>query len=194
MLFGLSDLSTAQQAEIDYTGLCKREERTVRRLYRDYVYKYGKPGYFIQPSVDAFCHTLDKYNLHDGMYGINTVHGYSFCPYLDLGGGLGFYCLTRHSKTVPYYAVPLFAYIRVNLINLRCTPYLAARVGAAYSWDGDRNREHGCMVTEGVAPYINGECGFKFYLRDGSAIYAGFTIALIPFSNFGIGPTIGFTW
>lgn len=194
-LLGIFSTCYAQQTEIDYTGLSKREERHLRRLYKDYDYMYGKHGYFGQVSVDATYCIFNNYPIYDAIFGLDVVNGYSFGPNFDLGAGVGFYHLSVNTDGhKPFCATPIFGYTRVNFIRRKVTPYIAAKLGFGYIWDSDHNSKYGCMVREGFSTYISTEAGVKVHLKSGMALTAGLTWSSLPLSNFGMGLNIGFTW
>lgn len=194
LLLGMLGVSNAQQGEIDYTGLSKREERHLRRLYKDYDYKYGKRGYFGQVSVDATYYVLSSYYPRKTMVGMDVVNGFSFGPHFDLGAGAGFYYMPNTNATKPYCSVPLFAYSRVTFMQRRVTPYIAAKLGLGYAWDTDRSNHHGCLVSEGVSVYAAAEAGVKVHLDSGMALTAGLSTSFMPYSCGSLGVNIGFTW
>ena len=192
-LLGIFSTCYAQQTEIDYTGLSKREERHLRRLYKDYDYMYGKHGYFGQVSVDATYYATNSLFRNNVMCGIDVVNGYSFGPLFDLGIGIGLHYIPSKVERQRYITIPLFAQARVTFIESKIAPYLAAKLGGAYMWDGDRERHNqGCLVTEGFSPYIGGELGVKIALQDGMAITVGLCTSL--YFDAGVGLNVGFTW
>ena len=185
------------QSEIDYTGLSKREERALRRLYKDYDYKYGKRGYFGQVSVDASYYIYKGFLLNDMMYGVDVVNGYSFGPHFDLGGGIGFYCQPNSAKNKRYYIAPLFVYTRVNILQRKVTPYIAAKLGWGYAWGGDVDcSDDDCRRINGLSTYSAGELGVKVHLPKGMALTVGVSSSLyfIPLFASSLGVNVGFTW
>ncbi len=63
-------------------------------------------------------------------YDITTSHGYSFGNGLYVGGGVGFGAEFKHNfKTSPVFYAPVFADVKYNFLNQKCTPFVGLRLG-----------------------------------------------------------------
>ena len=57
----------------------------------------------------------------------NTSHGYQFNPYFFVGGGLGWHCFFIDGSV----NVPIFANVRANFLNKKCSPFVDYKIGAS---------------------------------------------------------------
>ena len=94
----------------------KKEARVLRHLMREY--RYGKRGYY--GSIEASLCTA----IHN-TYGFEVVNGYRFNPWVAVGGGIG----VRYAPQIDRIGVPLYAHVRVDLLDRRVTPYITYSCG-----------------------------------------------------------------
>lgn len=94
----------------------KREERILRHYNRDY--RFSKRGYFGVAEVGA-------QSGDEGSYNIEVVNGFRFNPWVAIGGGTGVNLINGEDV-----AVPLFAYLRTDILDRRVTPYFTFSLGA----------------------------------------------------------------
>ena len=57
----------------------------------------------------------------------NTSHGYQFSPYFFVGGGLGLHYFVIDDCV----NVPIFANVRANFLNKKCSPFVDFKIGAS---------------------------------------------------------------
>ena len=96
----------------------RREERILRNYFRDY--KYGKFGYFGVAEIGAQAGDIGCYNL-------DIVNGVSFTPSVAVGVGTGIYWNNGYGAIIP-----LYASVRLNLLDRRVTPYGTLSLGAMF--------------------------------------------------------------
>ena len=164
-------------------------------------YRYGKRGYFGNASftfsdfgafLDGEGWLIDKPH-----YGLDVINGYSFNPYLDLGIGLGAHFQPSNDKTEQFILMPLYGYLRYNILDRRVSPYLALKAG----WAGVVYREKdgdyvGKFNQWGGSTYTNLEVGAAVRFKGGKSINVGVGMPwyFIPLLATGISVNVGFSW
>lgn len=164
-------------------------------------YRYGKRGYFGNASftfsdfgvfLDGEGWLIDKPH-----YGLDVINGYSFNPYLDLGVGLGAHFQPSNDKTEQFILMPLYGYLRYNILDRRVSPYLALKAG----WAGVVYREKdgdyvGKFNQWGGSTYTNLEVGAAVRFKGGKSINVGVGMPwyFIPLLATGISVNVGFSW
>lgn len=94
-------------------------------------------------------------NLTNAYFSIQTVNGYRFSKYLNVGAGFG----------LDYYgdvaALPLYLSIRGELFHSRVTPYYRMDFGKSFAWERDNNFVNydevkgGLMYHPGIGMRVN---------------------------------------
>lgn len=185
------------QSKIDYTGLSAREERTLRRMYKDY--KHDNRGYFGTASAGVvLCNFRKGLNCSDILSGVDIINGFSFNPYINLGAGIGGYYQPEYGEKGQKFVMPIYLYLKANLTDTTAVPYLAARVGGAAVFGNDFG-QHGCIVEGFMSRgtfFIEPEVGCSYRIKDKKAINLGVSLPLYAGLGVvsGIKLGIGFTW
>ena len=162
-------------------------------------YRYGKRGYFGNASFtfSDFGAFGEGWLIDKPHYGLDVINGYSFNPYLDLGVGLGADFQPSNDKTEQFILMPLYGYLRYNILDRRVSPYLALKAG----WAGVVYREKdgdyvGKFNQWGGSTYTNLEVGAAVRFKGGKSINVGVGMPwyFIPLLATGISVNVGFSW
>ena len=146
IFFTLSILLTisayAQQRTIigDIKPQNSREERILRHYNRDY--NFAKRGYFGVVELGA-------QGGDEGSYNIEVVNGFRFNPWVALGVGTGINLVNGENV-----AIPVFGYLRTDILDKRVTPYFTLSAGAdlyTFSRFDEKNIEARAEITCGVS-------------------------------------------
>lgn len=117
-----------------------------------------------------------------GRFEINTSHGYQINPVLFIGGGVGMHFMpeyeTKGTSTIPLdkreskVDIPVFANVRVNLINGKFAPFIDGKAGT--------------YLTNGGGLYLNLSAGCLMALNatQGVTFSVGYTIEELEFQTF----------
>lgn len=116
-----------------------------------------------------------------GRFEINTTHGYQFNPYFFIGGGVGLHLFSEYNTPhmdIPLDCrdsqldVPLYATVRVNILNRSITPFIDGRIGY--------------YLTHGGGLYAKAAVGCRFHIYDRHAmnIAVGYSYEDIEFNTF----------
>lgn len=150
----------------------EREERILRHYFRDY--RYGKRGYFGAAELGAIAGDI-------GCYTVEIVNGYSFNPWVAIGAGTGLYWDNGHGAIIP-----LYANVRVNILDRRVTPYGAFSLGAMFrTYETQFHPQTECLgeLTFGVAVRLHKGREICFGIGNGGTF---------EFSSFKL--RLGFVW
>ena len=150
----------------------EREERILRHYFRDY--RYGKRGYFGAAELGAIAGDI-------GCYTVEIVNGYSFNPWVAIGAGTGLYWDNGHGAIIP-----LYANVRVNILDRRVTPYGAFSLGAMFrTYETQFHLQTECLgeLTFGVAVRLHKGREICFGIGNGGTF---------EFSSFKL--RLGFVW
>lgn len=192
-----AQLAQKQQKEAEL--LAQKQERLEAKKARIEEWKQASMKGYRSMVEFAFMMDFDlmpSYNLH-------YIGGYQINNYLYVGAGVGV-CLhesafgdnafaqwSKEPQTEPLplnlVSAPVFAYLRANFINRRCTPYFAVAAGYRFStkhsfdmpWDN--HNEH--YSTGGLL--INPQLGISFRMTKKADVYlaAGFNMQQMPVFN-----------
>ena len=150
----------------------EREERILHHYFRDY--RYGKRGYFGAAELGAIAGDI-------GCYTVEIVNGYSFNPWVAIGAGTGLYWDNGHGAIIP-----LYANVRVNILDRRVTPYGAFSLGAMFrTYETQFHPQTECLgeLTFGVAVRLHKGREICFGIGNGGTF---------EFSSFKL--RLGFVW
>lgn len=121
-------------------------------------------GMYSSPSAQMTQAEEDLADLRRGLsFGVQTINGYQFNPYLSTGIGIGF---QTHTKIA---LVPIFLELRGNFIAKRTTPFVGMSAGYAYTMRETFGFTHigtdhkgGLMLTPSA--------GIKFFVKPKMAL------------------------
>lgn len=100
----------------------------------------------------------------------NTSHGYQFNPYFFVGGGLGLHCFLIDGCV----NVPIFANVRANFLNKKCSPFVDYKIGASL---GDAPGFYTSLIAGCKIKKFNIGMGFTLgttEMYDYSSYYGGY--------------------
>ena len=163
--------------EDDGSRLAKQEEAKAKKQENIAKWKEAKlRGY---GSIIDAAWGIDLSNLMMGG-GVNYIGGYHFnnCIYLGLGTGVN---LTQTWERIftdevdlssNLINIPVYAYLRTNFIDRRCSPFFA--ISAGYSFSTKRNftmpfNQHVKYRTSGIL--VNPQLGVNFRTTKKSSVY-----------------------
>ena len=157
-------------------------------------------------------------------FGVNYTAGYRFNNLFYLGAGVGFaynlegkaserYVQTTYSNNVLYphtISIPIFAYFRANLLNRRCSPFVALAAGGNLS---PKQTLHLDLVDVKYSPsglFANPQIGLNFRTTTKASLYfavglqcfavstcieyTGYNAAIRPSFGYGVDFRLGFTF
>ena len=116
-----------------------------------------------------------------GRFELSTSHGYQFNPYVFLGAGMGVHFMSSYATDAAPITldtrdsqvdVPLFANLRIHLLNRRFTPLIDAKCGY--------------FVTHNGGLYASAAVGGRYALSDRYALNltVGYTREKLEFETF----------
>lgn len=83
---------------------------------------FNRPrGYFGNVEVQ---YTYDMTAKNNGTFGLDMVNGYRICPQFAMGVGIGF-----QGYDFKNFQLPVYAYLRTDIINSKVSPFLAQSIG-----------------------------------------------------------------
>ena len=163
--------------EDDSSRLAKQEEAKAKKQENIAKWKEAKlRGY---GSIIDAAWGIDLSNLMMGG-GVNYIGGYHFnnCIYLGLGTGVNLTqtwerrFIDEVDLSSNLINIPVYAYLRTNFIDRRCSPFFA--ISAGYSFSTKRNftmpfNQHVKYRTSGIL--INPQLGVNFRTTKKSSVY-----------------------
>ena len=163
--------------EDDSSRLAKQEEAKAKKQENIAKWKEAKlRGY---GSIIDAAWAIDLSNLMMGG-GVNYIGGYHFnnCIYLGLGTGVNLTqtwerrFIDEVDLSSNLINIPVYAYLRTNFIDRRCSPFFA--ISAGYSFSTKRNftmpfNQHVKYRTSGIL--INPQLGVNFRTTKKSSVY-----------------------
>ena len=163
--------------EDDGSRLAKQEEAKAKKQENIAKWKEAKlRGY---GSIIDAAWAIDLSNLMMGG-GVNYIGGYHFnnCIYLGLGTGVNLTqtwerrFIDEVDLSSNLINIPVYAYLRTNFIDRRCSPFFA--ISAGYSFSTKRNftmpfNQHVKYRTSGIL--INPQLGVNFRTTKKSSVY-----------------------
>ena len=163
--------------EDDGSRLAKQEEAKAKKQENIAKWKEAKlRGY---GSIIDAAWAIDLSNLMMGG-GVNYIGGYHFnnCIYLGLGTGVNLTqtwerrFIDEVDLSSNLINIPVYAYLRTNFIDRRCSPFFA--ISAGYSFSTKRNftmpfNQHVKYRTSGIL--VNPQLGVNFRTTKKSSVY-----------------------
>ena len=163
--------------EDDSSRLAKQEEAKAKKQENIAKWKEAKlRGY---GSIIDAAWGIDLSNLMMGG-GVNYIGGYHFnnCIYLGLGTGINLTqtwerrFIDEVDLSSNLINIPVYAYLRTNFIDRRCSPFFA--ISAGYSFSTKRNftmpfNQHVKYRTSGIL--VNPQLGVNFRTTKKSSVY-----------------------
>lgn len=161
-LFSLTALCEQRSIISQIEPQNRREERILRHYNRDY--RFGKRGYSGIVKVGAQAGDIGSYN-------VDVINGFSFNPWVAVGAGTGLYWNNGYGAIIP-----LYANVRVNILDRRVTPYGALSLGAMFHTYQSEFHPRISLLTElsiGVAVRLREGKSISFGIGNGGNFEEG---------------------
>ena len=169
------------------------EKKLVEKMERREQWSETQKGYASIVEYESFTGFGEKSIFSNSV--VKYIAGYKLNNQLFLGAGLGVN-LNYHSAMVDnsqpsdgcylnpsLISLPIFAYFRVNILNRRCSPFIAAAGGVSFSPNQTIHFMVGDAKHSNLSPFINPQLGINFRISTYRSIYlaAGLQCRAAPY-------------
>ena len=186
-------IKTEEEARIAEQKRIEAEKKLAEKLERREQWSETQKGYASIVEYESFTGFGEKSIFSNS--GVKYIAGYKLNNQLFLGAGLGVN-LNYHSGMVDYLqlsdgcylnpsliSLPIFAYFRVNILNRRCSPFIAAAGGVSFSPKQTIHFIVGDAKYSNLSPFINPQLGINFRISTYRSIYlaTGLQFRSVPY-------------
>lgn len=186
-------LKAEEEARIAEQKRIEAEKKLVEKMERREQWSETQKGYASIVEYESFTGFGEKSVFSNS--GVKYIAGYKLNNQLFLGAGLGVN-LNYHSAMVDnsqlsdgcylnpsLISLPIFAYFRVNILNRRCSPFIAAAGGVSFSPNQTIHFMVGDAKHSNLSPFINPQLGINFRISTYRSIYlaAGLQCRAAPY-------------
>ena len=186
-------LKAEEEARIAEQKRIEAEKKLVEKMERREQWSETQKGYASIVEYESFTGFGEKSIFSNS--GVKYIAGYKLNNQLFLGAGLGVN-LNYHSAMVDnsqpsdgcylnpsLISLPIFAYFRVNILNRRCSPFIAAAGGVSFSPNQTIHFMVGDAKHSNLSPFINPQLGINFRISTYRSIYlaAGLQCRAAPY-------------
>lgn len=211
-------LKAEEEARIAEQKRIEAEKKLVEKMERREQWSETQKGYASIVEYESFTGFGEKSIFSNS--GVKYIAGYKLNNQLFLGAGLGVN-LNYHSAMVDnsqpsdgcylnpsLISLPIFAYFRVNILNRRCSPFIAAAGGVSFSPNQTIHFMVGDAKHSNLSPFINPQLGINFRISTYRSIYlaaglqcraapyvveyTGYNVTLKPVFCYGLTLQLGF--
>lgn len=211
-------LKAEEEARIAEQKRIEAEKKLVEKMERREQWSETQKGYASIVEYESFTGFGEKSIFSNS--GVKYIAGYKLNNQLFLGAGLGVN-LNYHSAMVDnsqpsdgcylnpsLISLPIFAYFRVNILNRRCSPFIAAAGGVSFSPNQTIHFMVGDAKHSNLLPFINPQLGINFRISTYRSIYlaaglqcraapyvveyTGYNVTLKPVFCYGLTLQLGF--
>lgn len=186
-------LKAEEEARIAEQKRIEAEKKLVEKMERREQWSETQKGYASIVEYESFTGFGEKSIFSNS--GVKYIAGYKLNNQLFLGAGLGVN-LNYHSAMVDnsqpsdgcylnpsLISLPIFAYFRGNILNRRCSPFIAAAGGVSFSPNQTIHFMVGDAKHSNLSPFINPQLGINFRISTYRSIYlaAGLQCRAAPY-------------
>lgn len=211
-------LKAEEEARIAEQKRIEAEKKLVEKMERREQWSETQKGYASIVEYESFTGFGEKSIFSNS--GVKYIAGYKLNNQLFLGAGLGVN-LNYHSAMVDnsqlsdgcylnpsLISLPIFAYFRGNILNRRCSPFIAAAGGVSFSPNQTIHFMVGDAKHSNLSPFINPQLGINFRISTYRSIYlaaglqcraapyvveyTGYNVTLKPVFCYGLTLQLGF--
>lgn len=211
-------LKAEEEARIAEQKRIEAEKKLVEKMERREQWSETQKGYASIVEYESFTGFGEKSVFSNS--GVKYIAGYKLNNQLFLGAGLGVN-LNYHSAMVDnsqpsdgcylnpsLISLPIFAYFRGNILNRRCSPFIAAAGGVSFSPNQTIHFMVGDAKHSNLSPFINPQLGINFRISTYRSIYlaaglqcraapyvveyTGYNVTLKPVFCYGLTLQLGF--
>ena len=211
-------LKAEEEARIAEQKRIEAEKKLVEKMERREQWSETQKGYASIVEYESFTGFGEKSIFSNS--GVKYIAGYKLNNQLFLGAGLGVN-LNYHSAMVDnsqpsdgcylnpsLISLPIFAYFRANILNRRCSPFIAAAGGVSFSPNQTIHFMVGDAKHSNLSPFINPQLGINFRISTYRSIYlaaglqcraapyvveyTGYNVTLKPVFCYGLTLQLGF--
>lgn len=211
-------LKAEEEARIAEQKRIEAEKKLVEKMERREQWSETQKGYASIVEYESFTGFEEKSIFSNS--GVKYIAGYKLNNQLFLGAGLGVN-LNYHSAMVDnsqpsdgcylnpsLISLPIFAYFRANILNRRCSPFIAAAGGVSFSPNQTIHFMVGDAKHSNLSPFINPQLGINFRISTYQSIYlaaglqcraapyvveyTGYNVTLKPIFYYGLTLQLGF--
>lgn len=211
-------LKAEEGARIAEQKRIEAEKKLAEKMERREQWSETQKGYASIVEYESFTGFGEKSFFSNS--GVKYIAGYKLNNQLFLGAGLGVN-INYHSAMVDnsqpsdgcylnpsLISLPIFAYFRVNILNRRCSPFIAAAGGVSFSPNQTIHFMVGDAKHSNLLPFINPQLGINFRISTYRSIYlaaglqcraapyvveyTGYNVALKPVFCYGLTLQLGF--
>lgn len=211
-------LKAEEEARIAEQKRIEAEKKLVEKMERREQWSETQKGYASIVEYESFTGFGEKSVFSNS--GVKYIAGYKLNNQLFLGAGLGVN-LNYHSAMVDnsqpsdgcylnpsLISLPIFAYFRVNILNRRCSPFIAVAGGVSFSPNQTIHFMVGDAKHSNLSPFINPQLGINFRISTYRSIYlaaglqcraapyvveyTGYNVTLKPVFCYGLTLQLGF--
>lgn len=211
-------LKAEEEARIAEQKRIEAEKKLVEKMERREQWSETQKGYASIVEYESFTGFGEKSIFSNS--GVKYIAGYKLNNQLFLGAGLGVN-INYHSAMVDnsqpsdgcylnpsLISLPIFAYFRVNILNRRCSPFIAAAGGVSFSPNQTIHFMVGDAKHSNLSPFINPQLGINFRISTYRSIYlaaglqcraapyvveyTGYNVTLKPVFCYGLTLQLGF--
>ena len=174
-------LKAEEEARIAEQKRVEAEKKLAEKKERRELWSEKQKGYASIVEYESFTGFGEKSNFSNS--GVKYIAGYKLNNQLFLGAGLGVN-LNYHSGMVDYLqlsdgcylnpsliSLPIFAYFKVNILNRRCSPFIAVASGVSFSPKQTIHFIVGDAKYSNLSPFINPQLGVNFRISTYRSIY-----------------------
>lgn len=186
-------LKAEEEARIAEQKRIEAEKKLVEKMERREQWSETQKGYASIVEYESFTGFGEKSVFSNS--GVKYIAGYKLNNQLFLGAGLGVN-LNYHSAMVDnsqpsdgcylnpsLISLPIFAYFRGNILNRRCSPFIAVAGGVSFSPNQTIHFMVGDAKHSNLSPFINPQLGINFRISTYRSIYlaAGLQCRAAPY-------------
>lgn len=211
-------LKAEEEARIAEQKRIEAEKKLVEKMERREQWSETQKGYASIVEYESFTGFGEKSVFSNS--GVKYIAGYKLNNQLFLGAGLGVN-LNYHSAMVDnsqlsdgcylnpsLISLPIFAYFRGNILNRRCSPFIAVAGGVSFSPNQTIHFMVGDAKHSNLSPFINPQLGINFRISTYRSIYlaaglqcraapyvveyTGYNVTLKPVFCYGLTLQLGF--
>lgn len=211
-------LKAEEEARIAEQKRIEAEKKLVEKMERREQWSETQKGYASIVEYESFTGFGEKSIFSNS--GVKYIAGYKLNNQLFLGAGLGVN-LNYHSAMVDnsqlsdgcylnpsLISLPIFAYFRGNILNRRCSPFIAVAGGVSFSPNQTIHFMVGDAKHSNLSPFINPQLGINFRISTYRSIYlaaglqcraapyvveyTGYNVTLKPVFCYGLTLQLGF--
>ena len=194
------------------------EKKLAEKMERREQWSETQKGYASIVEYESFTGFGEKSIFSNS--GVKYIAGYKLNNQLFLGAGLGVN-INYHSAMVDnsqlsdgcylnpsLISLPIFAYFRGNILNRRCSPFIAVAGGVSFSPNQTIHFMVGDAKHSNLSPFINPQLGINFRISTYRSIYlaaglqcraapyvveyTGYNVTLKPVFCYGLTLQLGF--